>query len=213
MSELLPSLIAVAGFLFSHTSRTVFDQPQAPTILLVTAHFRSSNLHIGRLYEPPETVIPVEFAVELLGHEVKDSTNPPEGRLLKVYPSEGDEDNTSVDIIAIHGLATTTPHTWEYKTKTGPVVNWLSDSKMLPHIVPSARIYTFSWNAKYYEDASVARIDSVAEVLLSNLQSQRDKDGDNISDADDDDVLLGITENPSFESYTSSLDLVAWKQR
>ncbi|KAF6217721.1 hypothetical protein HO133_006548 [Letharia lupina] len=112
---------------------------------------------------------------------MEDSTNPPEGRLLKVYPPEGAKDDTSVEyaeysdsVIAIHGLGTTTPHTWEYNTKT-KTVNWLSDPDMLPNIVPSASIYTFSWNAKYYADASVARIDSVAGVLLSNLQSQRDK--------------------------------------
>lgn len=95
--------------------------------------------------------------------------------MLKVYPPEGADDGTSVDIIAIHGLGTTTPRTWEYKTKTGSVFNWLSDSNMLPDIVSSARIYTFSWNARYYADASVARIENVAEVLLSVLQSQRDK--------------------------------------
>ncbi len=83
---------------------------------------------------------------------------------------------TKCSIIAIHGLGTTTPRTWEYKTKTG-VVSWLSDSDMLPDIVPSARIYTFSWNANYYSDASIARIENVAEVLLSNLQNQRDKVG------------------------------------
>lgn len=81
---------------------------------------------------------------------------------------------TEVSVIAIHGLGTTTPRTWEYKTRTRPV-NWLSDSDMLPAVVPSARIYTFSWNARYYADASVARIENVAEVLLSNLKSQRDK--------------------------------------
>lgn len=48
---------------------------------------------------------------------------------------------------------------------------------MLPSVVPSARIYAFSWNAKYYEDASVARIDNVADVLLNNLQGQRDNVG------------------------------------
>lgn len=48
---------------------------------------------------------------------------------------------------------------------------------MLPDIVPSARIYTFSWNARYYADASVARIEDVAEVLLNALQNQRDKVG------------------------------------
>ena len=60
---------------------------------------------------------------------------------------------------------------------TGVVVNWLSDPNMLPNIVPSAKIYTFSWNAKYYEDASVARIKDVADVMLSNVQRQRDQVG------------------------------------
>ena len=77
-------------------------------------------------------------------------------------------------IIAIHGLGTTTPRTWEYKKETG-VVNWLSDSNMLPDIVPSARIYTFSWNANYSKDATVTRIANVAEVLLSKLEHNRDK--------------------------------------
>ena len=67
-----------------------------------------------------------------------------------------------------------TPRTWEYRTETG-AVNWLSDPNMLPSIVPSARIHTFSWNASYSEDAPVICIVNVAEIFLSNLRSQRDK--------------------------------------
>ena len=67
-----------------------------------------------------------------------------------------------------------TPRTWEYKTEKG-AVNWLSDPNMLPSIVPSARIYTFSWNASYSEDAPVIRIVNVVETFLSNLLSQRDE--------------------------------------
>ena len=80
----------------------------------------------------------------------------------------------SSSIIAIHGLGTTTPRTWEYRKKTG-VVNWLSDSNMLPDIVPSARIYTFSWNAEYSKDAPVTRIVNVADVLLNNLEHDRER--------------------------------------
>lgn len=46
---------------------------------------------------------------------------------------------------------------------------------MLPHVVPSAKIFTFTWNSNYYKDAPVVRIQDVAGTLLSQLQSQRDK--------------------------------------
>ncbi len=46
---------------------------------------------------------------------------------------------------------------------------------MLPHVVPSANIFTFTWNSNYYKDAPVVRIQDVADILLSKLQSQRDK--------------------------------------
>ena len=80
----------------------------------------------------------------------------------------------SSSIIAIHGLGTTTPRTWEYRNKTG-VVNWLSDPNMLPDVLPSARTYTFSWNANYSRTAPVTRIVNVAEILLSNLEDDRKK--------------------------------------
>lgn len=46
---------------------------------------------------------------------------------------------------------------------------------MLPNIVPSANIFTFTWNSNYYKNAPVVRIQDVADTLLSKLQSQRDK--------------------------------------
>ena len=54
-------------------------------------------------------------------------------------------------------------------------VNWLSDSDMLPAIVPTVRVFTFSWNAEYYENGPVVRITDVAEVLLRMIQNQRDE--------------------------------------
>lgn len=48
---------------------------------------------------------------------------------------------------------------------------------MLPKIVPSANIFTFTWNSNYYKNAPVVRIQDVADTLLSKLQSQRDDVG------------------------------------
>lgn len=46
---------------------------------------------------------------------------------------------------------------------------------MLPDVVPSANIFTFTWNSDYYKNAPVVRIQDVAATLLNKLQSQRDK--------------------------------------
>ncbi|KAK4169606.1 hypothetical protein QBC43DRAFT_190662, partial [Cladorrhinum sp. PSN259] len=49
-------------------------------------------------------------------------------------------------IIAIHGLGTESPRTWEFKKKQGDVaVNWLSGRDMLPAALPTARIFTYYW--------------------------------------------------------------------
>lgn len=46
---------------------------------------------------------------------------------------------------------------------------------MLPDVVPSTNIFTFTWNSNFYKDAPVVRIQDVADTLLRKLQSQRDK--------------------------------------
>ena len=46
---------------------------------------------------------------------------------------------------------------------------------MLPQVVPSANIFTFTWNSDYYTNAPVVRIEDVADMLLSKLKSQRDE--------------------------------------
>ena len=71
-------------------------------------------------------------------------------------------------IIAIHGLGTESPKTWEYKKKdSSGVVNWLSDKNMLPAHIPEARIFTYDWNANYFEDAPVQTLFGHADVLLA----------------------------------------------
>lgn len=46
---------------------------------------------------------------------------------------------------------------------------------MLPCIVPSAKIYTFTWDSEYYSNAPVVRIRDVADTLLRKLQDKRDE--------------------------------------
>ena len=55
------------------------------------------------------------------------------------------------------------------------MVNWLSDEDMLPRIVPSANIFTFTWDSDCYSNAPVVRIRDVADTLLRKLQDERDK--------------------------------------
>ena len=55
------------------------------------------------------------------------------------------------------------------------MVNWLSADDMLPRIVPSARVFTFTWDSDYYSKAPVVRIRDVADTLLRKLQDKRNE--------------------------------------
>ncbi|KAH7309911.1 hypothetical protein B0I35DRAFT_412761 [Stachybotrys elegans] len=66
-------------------------------------------------------------------------------RLKEVYEPNG---KTDIDIIAIHGLDTTSAETWVWKPRDNSShVNWLSDEKMLPSRVGNASIWTCDWQA------------------------------------------------------------------
>ncbi|KAK0639874.1 hypothetical protein B0T16DRAFT_383637 [Cercophora newfieldiana] len=94
--------------------------------------------------------------------------------LRRIAPLGDDPDNTTVDIITIHGLATESPRTWEFKKKGGTgVVNWLSDHDMLPAALPSARIFTYDWNANYFADAPVQTLLGHADTLLGLIAAGR----------------------------------------
>ncbi|KAI0159859.1 hypothetical protein GGR52DRAFT_582588 [Hypoxylon sp. FL1284] len=82
-------------------------------------------------------------------------------------------------IIAIHGLDTESPRTWEFDTKKdgSRVVNWLQDSDMLPAAVPDARIYTYDWNAKVFDNAPVQTLLNHADNLLSLIAVERSTSG------------------------------------
>ncbi|KAH6957931.1 hypothetical protein BKA56DRAFT_197550 [Ilyonectria sp. MPI-CAGE-AT-0026] len=88
-----------------------------------------------------------------------------------------DDAHTTLDIVAIHGLDTESPRTWEYKKKPehgGGVVNWLADADMLPAAIPEARIFTYDWNANCFQDAPVKAILGHSDTLLTHLAETRD---------------------------------------
>ncbi|KAK0728575.1 hypothetical protein B0T26DRAFT_869597 [Lasiosphaeria miniovina] len=98
----------------------------------------------------------------------------PRTGLRQIAPVGDAPDDTTIDIIAIHGLGTESPRTWEFKTKGGGrVVKWLSDRDMLPAALPKARIFTYDWNANYFANASVQTLLGHADALLGLIAEGR----------------------------------------
>ncbi|KAH7215414.1 hypothetical protein DER44DRAFT_820271 [Fusarium oxysporum] len=87
--------------------------------------------------------------------------------------------DTTLDIIAIHGLDTQSPRTWEYRKKPedgGGIVNWLANADMLPAAIPEARIFTYDWNANYFKNAPVQALLGHADTLLTHLLKDRGRE-------------------------------------
>jgi hypothetical protein len=76
-------------------------------------------------------------------------------------------------IIAIHGLDTGSPRTWEYRKNGSSAVNWISDDEMLPALVPEARIYTYDWDANCFQDAPVQTMLGHADNFLACVAGER----------------------------------------
>ncbi|KAJ3567134.1 hypothetical protein NPX13_g6876 [Xylaria arbuscula] len=97
-------------------------------------------------------------------------------RLDQVYPPTNKHIDTEVDIIAIHGLDTHSPQTWEWKTPGSrePPVNWLSHEKLLPKRVPSARIFTCDWPSDLFESSEFTqkRFEEFARLLLAGIDAR-----------------------------------------
>ncbi|OAL53460.1 TPR-like protein [Pyrenochaeta sp. DS3sAY3a] len=94
--------------------------------------------------------------------------------LHKVTP---DQPHGTIDIIAVHGLGTESPRTWEYNLKEGGTVNWLADSNMLSEIIPEATIYTYDWDADYLKNAAIQTLRSRSDDLLACIMREREREG------------------------------------
>ncbi|XWX00409.1 hypothetical protein V2A60_008429 [Cordyceps javanica] len=87
------------------------------------------------------------------------------------------EANTDIDIIAIHGLDTTSRDTWTWKDPRDPKndrtwVNWLHPG-MLPESVEGVRIFTCDWPADLLvpSDSVQKTIEEYALLLLEGIRS------------------------------------------
>ncbi|KAK8127988.1 hypothetical protein PG984_009096 [Apiospora sp. TS-2023a] len=81
-----------------------------------------------------------------------------------------------VSMIAIHGLDTESPKTWVFEKDDGSQINWLSHEEMLPAAIPGARIYTYDWNAKAFDNAPVQTLLGHADTLLGLITAERGQD-------------------------------------
>ncbi|KAI1820273.1 ARM repeat-containing protein [Xylaria intraflava] len=96
-------------------------------------------------------------------------------RLCQVYPSPESEIVTDIDVIAIHGLDTNSPHTWTWKRQgSNQGVNWLADPEMLPQRIPTARIFTCDWPADRFERPDLVQktIAEFARLVLAGIKSR-----------------------------------------
>ena len=84
-------------------------------------------------------------------------------------------------IIAIHGLDTQSPRQWvAWKQDGDPTsgeVHWLKDAHMLPQKIPSARIFTYDWNANIDQGAAADGLLGFADGFLNELHMQKYKVG------------------------------------
>ncbi|KFG78551.1 hypothetical protein MANI_121576 [Metarhizium anisopliae] len=90
--------------------------------------------------------------------------------LFRANPATRDAD-ADLDIIAIHGLDTQSPGTWNYSKSTGKDVNWLLDENMLAATVQGARIFTCNWPAELLQkpDTIATTLEESARHLLNSL--------------------------------------------
>lgn len=80
-------------------------------------------------------------------------------------------------IIILHGLSARSSETFiAYKVdgdSDSGDVNWLTNSDMLPAVMPYARILTYDWNADYDKHASSDIFFGHAQTLLDRLHVNR----------------------------------------
>ncbi|RYP13423.1 hypothetical protein DL767_010781 [Monosporascus sp. MG133] len=120
-----------------------------------------------------------------------DSASSPEG-LYQVYPDPENQKPTDIDIIAVHGLNTTSPDTWTWRAKKSlwtwrwsanlpheRDVNWLAHPDMLPKATGErARIFTYNWPGKLFQKSMPTTLEQSAQHLLGDIKGHLRSKGD-----------------------------------
>ncbi|KAL2046727.1 hypothetical protein ABVK25_011599 [Lepraria finkii] len=102
--------------------------------------------------------------------------------LLPLVPEDGGVGNTTVDVIAVHGMETQFPLTWiayeRDQEPRGRAINWLCDKDMLPRVIPQARIWAYNYNSKcYMANAQEVDIQGLGETFLRLLAAKSNELG------------------------------------
>jgi hypothetical protein len=112
-------------------------------------------------------------------HEHTQAEKPPGKVVLSTVPSSQlglkilhqRTGNTCVDIVAVHGLGAIPEITWKDSKSS---VNWLSDSTMLPKVVPEARIMRFGYDSLWLGKEPIrTKLSTIANKLLLVLGRER----------------------------------------
>ena len=80
-------------------------------------------------------------------------------------------------IVAIHGIGAHPDDTWSKNigsAESPKYVNWLADPKMLPSVVPDARILRYGYESAWFGRAEMRQqVSAVAQRLLLTLRRVR----------------------------------------
>ncbi|KAI9770873.1 MAG: hypothetical protein M1839_002993, partial [Geoglossum umbratile] len=93
------------------------------------------------------------------------------GELQVVAIGETGDRETDVDIIAIQGLGSNYRRTWVKKDADGQPRMWLRE--FLPNDIPRARICTFEYPSKCFEDPDFLSIADCGRLLLQSIVQDR----------------------------------------
>lgn len=86
---------------------------------------------------------------------------------IGLFELSNNEGETTIDIVAVHGLQGDAYKTWEHDNGS----LWLRD--FLPSDIPTARIMTFGYDSTVAFSRSVAKIEDKALELLNHLSAKR----------------------------------------
>ncbi|KAI1210128.1 uncharacterized protein F4807DRAFT_70597 [Annulohypoxylon truncatum] len=90
---------------------------------------------------------------------------------LHILHQPSDVEDIEVDVLAIHGIGATPEYTWVDR-ESG--VSWLSDSTMLPDVLPNARIMVYNYESFWFGENAVRQsLSGVAEKLLMAFHDER----------------------------------------